>query len=396
MAKNLHLEHLEDEILNKGTQGAMESIKMLEDLGKFLSEDANSDLKITTKFDGAPAIICGIDPSDRRFFVGTKSVFAKTEPKVMKTREDIFKTYNGELAQKLVDALTYLPQCNIKGVLQGDLMFTGDKRSATINNKQHITFKPNTLTYAVESRSKLGRQISTAKLGIVFHTKYTGSTLSEMSASFDINDGDFKSSGPVWAQKAQFQNIGGAANFTPREKDDFNKAINMARGSLQQSRGIMNDIQTGKKALGIDTELRKFFNAQVKGGRIPNVESAYNKFFYHLGREYAKPISKMSTLKGQANKAGQFIDAVDYLQGNKQQVKMMIATYMNLMKAKMMVVNKLSQIGSMGQFVREANGDYRATTPEGFVAIGARGAIKLVDRLEFSRLNFTIPKTFGR
>ena len=396
MAKNLHLEHLEDEILNKGVQGALESIKMLEDLGKFLSEGATSDLKITTKFDGKPAIICGTDPSDHRFFVGTKSVFAKTDPKVMKSREDIYKTYNGELAQKLVDALTYLPQCNIKGVLQGDLMFTSNKRSATINNKQHITFEANALTYAVDSRSKLGRQISAARLGIVFHTKYTGNTLPEMSASFDVSDNDFQSTGPVWAQKAEFQNIGGAANFTPRERDEFNKTINMAKGSLQQSRGIMNDIQTGKKALGIDTELRKFFNAQVKGGRIPNVESAYSKFFYHLGREYAKPIDKLKTLKSQANKAGQFMDAVDYLQGNKQQVKMMFATYMNLMKAKMMVVNKLSQIGSMGQFVQEANGDYRATTPEGFVAIGARGAIKLVDRLEFSRLNFTIPKTFGR
>ena len=396
MAKNLHLEHLEDEILNKGVQGAMESIKMLEDLGDFLSEDATSDVKITTKFDGAPAIVCGIDPSDNRFFVGTKSVFAKTEPKIMKTRAQISDTYNGELANKLIDALTYLPSCNIRGVLQGDLMFTSDKKSASINGKSHITFTPNTLTYAVESRSQLGRQIASARLGIVFHTKYTGSELSEMSASFNIDDSDFKSSPSVWAQKAEFQNIGGAANFTLREKEQFRKLINKARGSLTQSRNIMNDIQTGKKALGIDTELRKFFNSQVKTGSMPNVETAYNKFFYHLGREYGKPIDKMKTLDGQSKKAGQFMDAVDYLMKNKQQVKMMIATYYNLNAAKMMVVGKLNQIGSLGQFVKQGNGDYKATAPEGFVAVGTKGAVKLVDRLEFSKLNFTLPKTFGR
>ena len=396
MAKNLHLEHLEDEILNKGTQGAMESINMLEDLGNFLSEDASSNVKITTKFDGAPAIICGTDPSDNRFFVGTKSVFAKTEPKVMKTREQISQTYSGELANKLMDALTYLPSCGINGVLQGDLMFTSDKKTQSINGKSHITFTPNTLTYAVETRSDLGRKIANAQLGIVFHTKYSGATLSEMSASFNISDNDFKSSNSVWAQKAEFQNIGGASNFTPREKEDFRKTINMARGSLQQSRTIMNDIQTGKKSLGIDTELRKFFNANVKSGGMPSVDNAYNNFFYHLGKEYAKPIDKMKTLDGQARKAGQYIDAIDYLMNHKKDVKMMIATYYNLNKAKMMVVKKLNQISSLGQFVRQGNGDYKSTSPEGFVAIGAKGAVKLVDRLEFSRLNFTIPKTFGR
>ncbi len=396
MAKNLHLEHLEDEILNGGVNGAMESIKMLEDLGKFLSQDGNSNLKITTKFDGAPAIVCGIDPSDNKFFVGTKSVFAKTEPKIMKTREQISQTYNGELASKLMDALTYLPSCGISGVLQGDLMFTSDKTTTSINGKSHITFTPNTLTYAAETNSPLGRQIQSARLGIVFHTKYTGRVLSEMSATFNVNDSDFRSSSSVWAQKAMFKNIGGAANFTPQEQRDFNKAINMARGSLRQSRTIMNDIQSGKKALGIDTELKKFFNANVKSGKSPSVDTAFNSFFYHLGREYAKPINKMTTMKGQSNKAGQFMTAVDYLIANKPQVKMMFATYMNLNKAKMMVVNKLNQIQSLGTFVRQPNGDYKTTAPEGFVAIGAKGAVKLVDRLEFSRLNFTVPKNFGR
>ena len=367
---------------------------MLEDLGVYLSENATNDLKITTKFDGAPAVVCGIDPADGRFFVGTKSVFNKDNPKIMKTRQDIMTTYQGALANKLSDALAYLPTCNIHSVLQGDLMFTDDKKSMFIGGKNHVTFTPNTLTYAAETRSELGRKITAARLGIVFHTKYTGDSLSNMNASFDVSDSDFRPSSAVWAQKAQFQNFGGAANFTPQERTEFLKAINMAKGSLQQSRQIMNDIQSGKKALGIDTELRKFFNSNIKSGKMPNVETAYNTFFRHLGKEYDKNISKMKSLSGQANKAGQYMTAVDYLLDNKTKVKMMIATYMNIMKAKMMVVRKLNQIQSLGTFVRQPNGDYKTTAPEGFVAIGAKGAVKLVDRLEFSRLNFTVPKNW--
>ena len=260
MAKNTHLEHLEDEILNNGKQGAKDAITTLENLGKYLSQGSYSDMKITTKFDGAPAIICGTDPADGRFFVGTKSVFAKTEPKVLKSVNEIYKHYQGELADKLEAALRYLPSCNINGVLQGDLMFTNDKTTQMIDGESYYTFKPNTITYAASTKSDLGRQIQLAQLGIVFHTKYTGMQLSDMSASFNVNDNDFSSSTTVWAQKAEFQNIGGAANFTKNEMLKYQAMINKAKGSLVQSGNILNDIQSGKKALKIDTEMKIFFN----------------------------------------------------------------------------------------------------------------------------------------
>ena len=396
MAKNTHLEHLEDEILNNGKQGAKDAITTLEQLGKYLSRGVDSNMKITTKFDGAPAIICGTDPADGRFFVGTKSVFAKTEPKVLKSVNDIYKHYSGELADKLEAALRYLPACNINGVLQGDLMFTNDKSVKTIDGQTYHTFKPNTITYAAATNSELGKQIQMAQLGIVFHTKYSGRQLSDMSASFNVSDGDFKSTATVWAQKAEFQNIGGAANFTKNEMLKYQAMINKARGSLIQSGNILNDIQSGKKALKIDTEMKIFFNRYVRSGAIPPVEQSYREFFYHLGKQYAKPIEKLKTLKSQSNKAGQFMDSVDYMQSKEREMKMLIATYLNIMAAKKMIVDKFNQIDSMRVFIKEGNGDYKATTPEGYVAITSKGAIKLVDRLEFSRLNFTLPKSFGK
>ena len=71
-----------------------------------------------------------------------------------------------------------------------------------------------------------------------------------------------------------------------------------------------------------------------------------------------------------------------------------IASYITLQTAKMMVVRKLEQAENIGTFLRTPTG-YRVTAPEGFVAIDHIGkAIKLVDRLEFSRANFTVDKNW--
>ena len=191
--KNTHLQHAEDLILLEGTEGGKRAIKLMKDMVPFLSGKPGPRMSVTTKYDGAPAVICGIDPSDGKFFVGTKSVFAKTEPKVCKSLSDIQGWYNGTLAEKLTSAFMLLKNVVKKGVLQGDLMFTNDKESKTIDGTRYITFRPNTITYAVVPDSDIGKAIKRAKLGIVFHTKYTGPSLPEMNSSFIINDSDFSS-----------------------------------------------------------------------------------------------------------------------------------------------------------------------------------------------------------
>ena len=42
-----------------------------------------------TKWDGAPSVVCGVDPLSGVFFVGTKSVFNKTEPKLCATESAV-------------------------------------------------------------------------------------------------------------------------------------------------------------------------------------------------------------------------------------------------------------------------------------------------------------------
>lgn len=390
--KNLHLEHIEDEIINQGAQGGREVIRILKEVGNFMTGFPGANAAITTKWDGAPAVICGTDPSDGKFFVGTKSVFAITQPKICKSKNDIQKFYDGELAQKLADSFDVLGRCRIQGVLQGDLMFTGDQKVQTIQGERLVTFKPNTLVYAADADSPLGRQIQQAKLGIVFHTKYEGPTLAEMKSSFKINKGDFTASPDAWIQTAEIKDIGAAASFSPTEKDRYDNAVRKAEGSLKQASAALNVIQSGKKTLQIDTEFKKFFNNYVKGGmNIPSVERAYSDFERHMQNEFGKAIDKLKSEAGKAKRVAEMNAMMAKIQQNARGIKMIIAAYMNIQSCKAMLVAKFQQIDSMRMFAMKGD-KYECTTPEGYVAISGRSAVKLIDRLEFSNLNFQTGK----
>ena len=394
MAVNKHLEHVDELIFTRGSAGASLAIQTLKAVGSTLSPSGGAPVTITTKWDGAPAVICGIDPADGKFFVGTKGVFAQT-PKLAKTQSDVQRLYDGQLAQKLSACLRYLPPVVTKGVLQGDLLFTNDKSTEIIDGRNYITFRPNTLTYAVQPGSKLAGQIQAAEVGIVFHTKYTGDSIQTMSASFGVTDSDFNTSPNVWAAAASFQNVGGVATMSPGEYREFVAAVNQAEGSIKAAGRFLEQIQSGKKALQFDTVFLMFFNNFYKEGRaVPSVNQTYNEFIHFLAKKYNEAIQKNKTLNAQANKAFQFVDALDSIQANQRGMQMVIATVLNLTKAKMILVNKMNQVAALDTFVQTEDG-YKVTAQEGFVAINEGQAVKLIDRLEFSKLNFTIAKNWG-
>ena len=397
MARNTHITHVEDRILTDGTKGAKEAIEVLKGVADFLSGNPGGGVEVTTKFDGAPAVVCGTDPSDGKFFVGHKTgVFAK-EPKICKTQADVQRYYNGGLAKKLSECLKYLPSCNIQGVLQGDLMFTpGDKRPETIKGERLITWTPNTITYAVNPATPFGKQIEKASLGIVFVNSYQGATLATMTASYQINDSAFRSSPSVWAQKVEFKDVGNVASLSQAERAKFDSAIRMAEGSVNQCKGILNKIQTGKKTLAIDTLLLQFFNNYVKEGQpIPSVSMASQDFYKFVGAQYDKAIKKLGTIRGQGNKAAKYLESFLFMEEHEKQMKMLIATYMNIMAAKMIIVKRMKKVSELKTFVNTGKG-FQVTSPEGFVAIKGNKVTKLVDRLEFSKLNFTLPKQWEK
>ena len=166
MSKNTHLEHLEDDIFNNGYAGAQNALAFLEGLkGMLTTGSGGGQTKVTVKWDGAPAIICGIDPETDMFFVGTKSVFAKTEPKVCYSHEEIDLWYGGTgVHPKLIAAYDYLSKLPIKGVIQGDLLYTDTPMLTVMGGKRCYKFKPNTITYCVEKDTEMGKKVGDSKV----------------------------------------------------------------------------------------------------------------------------------------------------------------------------------------------------------------------------------------
>jgi len=395
MAKNTHLEHLEDDILNHGSSGGKNAISFLRELGKMLSEPRSS-IRITTKWDGAPAVICGIEPLTGLFFVGTKSVFAKTNPKLMFTPADIDQNYSGQLASKLKACLEHLPKLGIKNVIQGDLLFTDDVSIKTIGGERVHSFQPNTIVYTVPVDSKLGSKISRAKVGIVFHTEYSGSSLDSMNASFGVDISSFQDTPDVYAATASFQDASGAANFSPTELTKYNSAVNMAEGSLKQASAFLDILgETGDGKFLLSTLFKQYFNTYIRSGKeIANVKAVSDGFTTYYASLLDKEMYSKKTPAARDKYLKIKTDGLSFLSKNGRSVYFTVASYMNLQKAKNLVIRKLENVRDFGTFLRTSDG-YKVTAPEGFVAIKSGSALKLVDRLEFSRANFTADKNWS-
>ena len=391
--KNTHLEHLEDDIINRGSDGGRNAVNFLKSVRNMLAGSSSGRVNMSVKWDGAPAIICGINPENGKFFVGTKSVFNVT-PKINYTPADIRRNHSGPVADKLNVCLRELKRLGIKGIYQGDLLFTkGDLKSAAIDGEKMITFTPNTITYAVPSNSSIGKRIARARLGIVFHTYYTGKDMKSLSAGFGTVSGKSGSSA-VFLASAGYTDTSGSSTFTSSELSSFDALLRMAQGSLSKAAPLL-DIMKSNDSLSVGFRLKSFFNYYIKNSKGTSLAKV--KTLQEMFREYYEQIlrAEIDARKTESGKQ-KYKDALKtnlkFIDRNKSALYFAIASHVSLANAKNFLIQKLSQIQNIGHFIRTPNG-YRVTNPEGFVAVDRKaGAVKLVDRLEFSRANFTIAK----
>ena len=388
--KNTHLEHLEDDIINRGAVGGDNAINFLKSVRNMLAGTTGSKTNITVKWDGAPAIICGINPENGKFFVGTKSVFNKT-PKINYTVADIRKNHGGVVAQKLEVCLANLKRLNIKGILQGDLLFTNDKKVISIDGEKMLSFTPNTITYAVPQNSGIGKRIANAKMGIVFHTQYNGKKMDSLSASFGTVTGS--SNRNVFLASAAYQDT--AVLFPKSELSKFDAQIRMAEGSLKKAAPILNLMSKNiSDDLSIGYRLKTYFNHFIRNSNssMDKVAVMQKQFRDYFESVLQAEIDKRKTPAGKEKFIKAKKDGLQFIDRNKQALYFAIASHITLGVAKTTLLQKMNQIQSIGNFIRTPTG-YRVTAPEGYVAVDkVAGAIKLVDRLEFSRQNFTMPK----
>jgi len=388
-SKNLHMEHIEDAVFNEGTKGIKDAVNFLKSVTDMLRGNSKSGVNVTVKWDGAPAIFCGTNPENGKFFVGTKGVFNKT-PKINYTHDDIRENHQGGLADKLHVALNHLPKLGIKGVIQGDMMFANEDLSTeNINGESHITFTPNTITYAIPSDSDLGKKIAKSRMGIVFHTKYTGKTMSEMKASFGVDISKFNKTSSVWYEDAYLKDVSGSATMTKAETTKLDKIIKQIDVVAKKYGRFANEFIKNKTLIA---EIKIYINANVREGVS---KGDIKGFVAYMDAKMQAQINKLKSEGGKKRKQQQKDKLLKMLSTYGSRIEQVFLLHSLISQAKLIIVRKLEKVKSMGTFIKKGDG-FDVTAPEGYVAIDRYGtkALKLVDRLEFSRQNFTAAKNW--
>jgi len=388
--KNTHMEHLEDSVLNFGVKGARDAINFLQSLRDMLSGNVSRPVDTTVKWDGAPAIFAGIDPSDGKFFISKKGVFNKS-PKVYKTDGEIDADLSGDLADKFKLALKHLPKLGIKQVVQGDFLYSKDTlNTETIDGEKVITFHPNTIVYAVPFNSNLGRDIRQSSIGIVWHTTYTGDSFESMKASFgkDIS-AKLNKTKEVWHTDATYRDVSGRATMTEDETKKITKILSDAGRAFKKiSSKVLNEIAENEE---LKMRIKTHFNTKVRAGqKISNPKSHVRDLVSYVIAYYDKQIDAKKTERGKQPWMEKKKQMMQFFSRSNMNDLVQMFTLMNLIiDAKEMIIQKMDQASSIGTFLKTRNG-FEVTAPEGYVAIDRDGnAVKLVNRMEFSRANFS-------
>jgi len=390
--KNVHMEHIEDLVFNEGVEGTRKAINFLRDLRDMLAGNSKTRVSATVKWDGAPAVFAGIDPRDGKFFVAKKGVFNK-EPKIYKTAADVDADTSGDLAVKLKIALQEFKKLGIKsGVYQGDLMYTHDTlRKETIDGLDYITFHPNTIVYAVPLNSTLGKRIQGSKIGVVWHTTYTGDSFETMKAAFGKPIATTLNSVPsVWMDDANYKDYSGTATFTAAETKHVTSLLSAA-GTLFQSMNpkTLNQIRDNEELLML---IKTFNNSKVRAGeQIKNPKAHVDELLDWIHNRFQAEIDSKKTEKGKAAQQAKLKGIMSFFANNDKAEIVKIFQISNMIAdIKMPIINKMNQAGHIKTFVSTSSG-FKVTGVEGFVAIDhlTNGAVKIVDRMEFSKNNFS-------
>ena len=388
--KNTHLTHLEDAVLYGGVKGTRDAIFALRAMRDMLAGNANKEYDVTVKWDGAPAVFAGIDPSDGQFFVAKKGIFNKN-PKVYKSEADVRADTSGDLADKLSIAYNELKKLGITDVIQGDIMFTSnDVATETIDGETYYTFQPNTIVYAVPVNSDIGKEIKKAKLGVVWHTTYKGTDFESMKAQYGVNLSGLKKPPSVWYQSAEYRDITGKATLSAKDTAEVTALLSNAGKIFQKiASSTLRELEADQAlARNIETYNNSFVR---KGVRITNTTKHVAGLISWFNEKFNKERDKRKTEKGKASVTQKEEELMKFFSpANKANLKLIFDLQNALVDVKLLIINKLDKVKQLDTFVRTKNG-FKVTGSEGFVAIDKTtdGAVKLVDRLEFSTNNFS-------
>tara|TARA_B100000902_G_C27285471_1_gene904176 strand:- start:712 stop:1923 length:1212 start_codon:yes stop_codon:yes gene_type:complete len=394
--KNLHLEHLEDEILNFGIAGGRGAIQFLQSLRDMFQGGSKSKLNVTVKWDGAPAVFAGPHPETGRFFVAKKALFRKNQdPKpYYHTYEDIDADTDGDLNKKLKVCLDEFSKLGMTEILQGDLMFTDDTSTKTINGVKHITFQPNTILYAVESDSEIGREVQKAKVGIVWHTTYKGDSIENLSASFGAKIP--KTSSSVWQDDATYRDVSGRATFTAKETVQVTKLLSAAGKQFHRiNSGSFSKFLKWQDSLGtsaVGAGFKTYLNTYTRAGKtLPKGKDAVKLYQVHFTNWWKKNKSDSPVQNSKLR------EHLKVIKSSLKTLEQVVDFMRFLIEAKLMIVKKMDSAKGIAKTFVKTDKGLKVVAPEGYVAIDRTGeAVKIVDKMEFSFNNFTVAKNWDK
>ena len=376
---NTHLTHLEELVLTQGERGYGVARGFITDLLSHLQGKSKRKVNTSVKWDGAPAIFAGKHPETGKFFVGTKSIFNK-DPKINYTDADVEMNHGHApgLADKLKKALKYLPKLGIKGIFQGDFMFDSSSLQPMMEDGvKHITFKPNTIRYAVEADTEFGKEIGNSVFGIVFHTGY-----SDLNSppQYNISVKGLNKIPGVWVDDAVFTDTTGTVTLDVDEAKQVKDLLKTA-----------DKIKVNYKDLPSDL-LNIYTNSEIQQGKyLEDSEMSFKKFIEWFKGRKEKQVAKLKSQAGKKRAIEAFNKKLAEIKAQEKDIVNIFKVSRLLSQAKQIFVNKYNNaVYNTKHFLDNEDGTLKTTAPEGYVAVSRAGdAVKLVDRLEFSRANFS-------
>jgi hypothetical protein len=329
------------------------------------------------KYDGSPSLVYGHHPETGKFFVASKSAFNKN-PKLNYTPEDIEKNHGHApgLVEKLKAALEHAPKiAPKKGVFQGDVMFTkpdlkkeGDKTS----------FTPNTITYT--AKGDKAAAINKSKFGLVTHTKYEGTNLSNMRATGNVSENDFGSHPDIFHHTASYDAAG--AKYSEQSQQKVLGELSKAK-TIHETHGDKMYKAIHPEHSGENGHLATYINQTVRTGETPSSDG----FKDHVSGQLKKKFDKIKTPAKKQEIINDADAQLKHIDKNKEHYDNLLKMHGHLANAKNELVSSLES--NEGSYEHAIGGV--ASKPEGFVYNHTHNGVteptKLVNRAEFARQN---------
>ena len=386
--KNTHLNHLEDNVFLGGIDGTRDSIDFLRKFRDLLQGRSTRKMNTSVKWDGAPALWIGPHPEDGKMMVAKKSLFNKT-PLYYQSVSEIkrSKDLSDELKKKFIIAFELYKNVKMSNILQGDFLFDSDDLMTTrVDGVEYVTFHPNTIAYSIPADSDLAKTLKKKKMGIVFHTTYTGSTIESLTATAGARLP--KAPEGVWQIDADFKDMQGSASLTKMETAKIDRHMSMIGQHFRMVDKNAFDILNEPVIAAFATT---YTNAFIRANKTPTPEEAAEGFGQFIMQKFKTEIDKLKTPAGKQRRMDTMKAVVAPLASIPgHQLVSVFHLYYGLQTVKNIIIKKLNSSGFIKTFIKTSDG-WKVTGQEGYVATDSLGknSIKLVDRLEFSYANFS-------